>query len=219
MGSVIGEILPLALGIAISPLPIIAAILMLLSARPGGTSVGFLAGWIIGIALVTGIVTALAGSLSTSGGATPAWASWTKIVLGLLLVHRGVRSWRGRGEGNTTPKWLTAIESFTPVKAFGLGFLLSAVNPKNLILGVAAGVAIGTAGLSIGGEAVVIAVFTVLAACTVAIPVIAHLFAKNRMQAPLDAAKVWLQANNSAVMAVLLLVIGVVLIGKGIGTL
>ena len=39
MNLVIGEILPLAVGIAISPIPIIAAILMLLSPRAKGTSV------------------------------------------------------------------------------------------------------------------------------------------------------------------------------------
>jgi hypothetical protein len=45
----IGDILPLALGIMISPIPIIAAILMLLSPKAKGTSVGFLVGWVAGI--------------------------------------------------------------------------------------------------------------------------------------------------------------------------
>lgn len=41
MGSVLGEMLPLAVGVAISPIPIIAVILMLLSKRAGGASAGF----------------------------------------------------------------------------------------------------------------------------------------------------------------------------------
>ena len=46
MGSVIGDLLPLAVGVAVSPIPIIAAILMSLSKRAGSTSVGFaLAGY------------------------------------------------------------------------------------------------------------------------------------------------------------------------------
>ena len=49
MTAVIGDILPLALGVAISPIPIIAAILMLLSPKAKGTSVGFLVGWVLGI--------------------------------------------------------------------------------------------------------------------------------------------------------------------------
>ncbi len=48
---------------------------------------------------------------------------------------------------------------------------------------------------------------------------IGYLFAADRMRAPLDRLKAWLQDNNAVVMAVLLAVIGVVLIGKGIGGL
>ena len=114
---------------------------------------------------------------------------------------------------------MAAIDSFTFPKAAALGFALAAVNPKNLLMCAAAGTAIGGSALSGADQAVVIAVFTVLAACTVALPVIAYAVAKDRMRHPLDELKVWLQQNNTAVMAVLLLVIGVVLIGKGIGGL
>ena len=218
MGAVIGDILPLALGIAISPIPIIAAILMLFSPRAGGTSIGFLVGWILGIIVVVGVCTALAGSL-TAGSDSSTSTGWTKIVLGALLLLVGIRQWRGRNDVSATPKWMSAIDDFTPVKGLGLGFLLSAVNPKNLLMGVGAGVTIGSADLSVGNEAVAIAVFTVIAASTVAVPVIAYLFAKQRMRGPLDQLKVWLEENNATVMAVLILVIGVVLIGKGIGVL
>jgi hypothetical protein len=67
MGAVIGEILPFALGIAISPVPIIAVILMLFSKRAGSTSVGFLIGWLLGIIVATGIFTAIAGTLQSGG--------------------------------------------------------------------------------------------------------------------------------------------------------
>jgi threonine/homoserine/homoserine lactone efflux protein len=215
MNQVIGEILPYALGVAISPVPIIAAILMLFSARAASTGSGFLVGWILGIIVATAIFTALAGSLTTTGE-TPTWASWTKIVLGVLLLLVGIRQWLGRGGEHATPNWMTAIDGFSPVKALGLGFLLSALNPKNLLMAVAAGVAIGEAGLSTSDEVIAIAVFTVIAACTVAIPVIAYLIARDRMRRPLDSMKAWLQHNNATVMSVLILVIGVVLVGKGI---
>jgi len=100
MGAVIGEILPLAVGVAVSPLPIIAAILMLFSERAGSTSSGFLIGWILGIVVATAIFTALAGTLH-SGGEPSAVASWIKIGLGVLLLLVGARQWRGRG-GTTT---------------------------------------------------------------------------------------------------------------------
>ena len=129
MGAVIGDVLPLAIGIAISPIPIIAAILMLFSARATSTSTGFLLGWILGIVVATAVFTALAGTLKT-GGEPSAVASWIKIGLGVLLLLVGIRQWRGRGGQHDAPKWMAAIDDFTFPKALGLGFLLSGVNPE-----------------------------------------------------------------------------------------
>jgi len=114
---------------------------------------------------------------------------------------------------------MAAIDDVTPVKAVGLGFLLSAVNPKNLLLCVAAGVTIAGGGLDTGQEVIATAVFVVIAVSTVVVPVLGYALAKERMAHPLDELKVWLQQNNATVMAVLVLVIGVTLIGKGIGGL
>ncbi|GAA4234139.1 hypothetical protein GCM10022254_38320 [Actinomadura meridiana] len=50
MGEVIGDVLPLAVGVAISPIPIIAVILMLLTPWARATGLGFLGGWTAGIA-------------------------------------------------------------------------------------------------------------------------------------------------------------------------
>jgi threonine/homoserine/homoserine lactone efflux protein len=218
MGSIIGELLPLALGIAVSPIPIIAVILMLFSKRAGSTSVGFLIGWLLGIIIATGIFTAVSGSLTTDGEPSSS-SSWIKLVLGLLLFSVGARQWRSRHEPHEPPKWMAAIDDFTYPKALGLGFLLSAVNPKNLIMAAGAGVTIGSAGLSVGSEIGAIAIFTVIAASTVAVPVIAYLVAADKVRGPLDRLKAWLETNNSAVMGMLILVIGAVLLGKGISGL
>lgn len=218
MGSVIGEFLPLAVGIAVSPAAIIAAILMLLSKRATSTSIGFLLGWLIGIILATSIFTALAGMLQT-GGEPSTLSSWIKIVLGVLLFLVGARQWRARKEPHDPPKWMAAIEGLTFAKSLGLAILLAAVNPKNLIMAAAAGVIIGSAGLSVGSEIASIAVFTAISASTVAVPVVGYLVAKQKMRGPLDGLKLWLQTNNAAVMGMLILVVGTVLIGKGISGL
>ena len=63
MGTAVGEILPLAVGIAISPIPIIAAILMLLSPQAKGTSVGFLIGWVAGVVTAVVLFTLLSSVL------------------------------------------------------------------------------------------------------------------------------------------------------------
>lgn len=222
MNQVIGDILPLALGVAISPIPIIAAILMLLSPRARGTSVGFLAGWVVGIGVAVTVFTLLASVIPQQDPeASKPVAGTIKILLGLLLLVLALRQWRGRpkaGEQAALPTWMEAIGEMTGGRAFLLAFALAAVNPKNLIMAAGAGVLIGSADAGVGESTVAIAVFTMLAASSVAIPVIAYLVASERMSAPLESLRAWLVDHNAAVMAVLLLVIGVVMIGKGIGS-
>ena len=220
MGAVIGDILPLALGVAISPVPIIAAILMLLSPRAKATSVGFLLGWVVGIVIAVTLFTFLSSVLpsSDSDDSDPVRGT-IQVVLGVLLLLLSIRQFRNRpkpGEEPKLPKWMQAIDKVDFVKALGLGFLLSAVNPKNLLLAVGAGSAIGAAGLDGAETAGVIAVYTLIAACTVLVPVVGYLIAADRLRGPLDALRGWLARENTVIMGILVLVIGVDLIGKGI---
>lgn len=213
MGSVIGDFLPLAVGVAVSPIPVIAAILMLLGEHARSTSLGFAAGWLVGVVAATAIFTTV-GSAASGSSTT---VGWIKLALGLALLAEGLREWRARSGPASTPKWMAAIDEMKVPAGAGVGFLLAAVNPKNLMLCVAAGVQIGAAEMGGGGTVAAVVVFALIASSTVAVPVLAYQIAADRLRAPLDSLKSWLQINNKTVMAVLILVIGVVLIGKGIG--
>ncbi|MFC4223629.1 GAP family protein [Lysinibacter cavernae] len=222
MGPVIGEILPLAIGVTISPLPIIAAILMLLSPHARRTSLGFLVGWLAGIVIAVTVFTLVSSLIpATDPSASQPIAGVIKIVLGVLLLLLAVKQWRSRpkpGEDAALPKWMAAIDTMTVGRGLALGFVLAAVNPKNLIMAASAGTAIGLAALDVGPTIVAIVIFTVIAGASVAVPVIAYLVASDKLSATLESLRVWLVGNNAAIMAVLLLVIGVSQIGKGIGS-
>ena len=194
--------------------------LMLLSPRAKGTSVGFMIGWLLGIIIAIVVFTLLSSVIPQHSEAGSSVAGVIKIVLGVLLLFLALRQWRARpaeGQHASLPKWMSAIDSMTAGKAFGLAFVLAAVNPKNLLLAASAGLIIGGAGLGFGqGLALVIIIFVILAACTVVIPVIGYLIASARLSGPLDGLRGWLVENNATIMSVVLLVIGVEVIGKGL---
>ncbi|MEU6828860.1 GAP family protein [Nocardia beijingensis] len=219
MGAALGDLLPLAVGVAISPIPILAAILMILAAHGGAAARGFALGWVAGIAAATAIVVLLAGPLGGAGDRQPSAAgSWVRIVLGVLLLGLAVAQWRSRAD-TAVPGWMRAIDQLTIVKATVLGAALSAVNPKNLLLCLSAGVVIGSAGISVGEQAVAVVVFTVLAASSVVAVVLGYSLAADRLRVPLEWTRGWLQANNHVVMALVLVIMGAVVTGRGISGL
>jgi threonine/homoserine/homoserine lactone efflux protein len=222
MGSAIGQSLPVAVGVLISPLPIVAVVLMLVSRRAAVNATAFLLGWFLSVTVVTLVVAVLVGSATTDDGGPPAWAAWVKVVLGVLLVLLAVKQWRGRpqaGVAPETPKWMQAIDAFTPVRAFGLAVLLSAVNPKNLLLVVSGGAAIASASSDTSDQVAAAIVFALVASVGVATPVVISLAAGERAAAVLDELKAWMIQNNAVIMAVLLLVIGAKMIGDGISAI
>ena len=117
------------------------------------------------------------------------------------------------------PKWLRSIDQFTPVRSFAIGAALSAINPKNLAMSLAAGLSIAQAGLSTGAEAGTIVIYVLLAGATILGPLVVYLAMGQRATEILGGWRTWLADNNATVMSVLLLVFAVVLIGQGISGL
>ena len=217
----LGDLLPLALVIALSPIPIVACILMLFSARAHVNGPAFLLGWVLGVTAVTLGVRLLS---SSTGGADetadgPTLADGVTLALGLLLIALAVRQWRARpkpGQEVPLPAWMRSVDTIGPGRALGLGLLLSAANPKNLTMAVAAGVAMSEA-IAHGAAPVVLeVVFVVLASSSIGLLVLFDLVGGERAKRAMDGWRTWLVANNAAVMAVLFLVIGAKLIGEGL---
>jgi Sap, sulfolipid-1-addressing protein len=223
MGQAIGGSLPLAVGIALSPVPIIAVVLMLTSRRAKVNGPAFVLGWLIGLGVVGAIVLSLAGSggASTSGAPT-AWVSWVKIVLGVLLLLVAVRQFRARPHGDEEPqmpKWMATIDKTTPLAALGLAAVLSGANPKNLLLAVGGAAAIAGTGISGSQQALAYLVFALIGTLGVGIPVGIYFAMGARSEKLLAGLKDWMSAHNAVIMAVLCLIIAAKLIGDGISGL
>ena len=97
MGNDISSVLTFTVGVAISPVPVIAVILMLFSRRARANGPAFLLGWVLALAVVSAVVYLLADQSSpTTSSSASDTISWGKIVLGVLLLLLAVRNWRNR---------------------------------------------------------------------------------------------------------------------------
>jgi len=220
VGQGIGEVLTFAIGVAISPVPIIAVILMLFSQRARVNGLVFLLGWVLALGVVTTVVYVISdqSDAATSTSASDA-ISWGKIVLGVLLLLLAVRNWQNHpaaGAEPEMPTWMASVDTLSPGKALGLGVLLAGVNPKNLLLAAGAAAGLAQLGLPTNDAVVSLIVFIVVGSITIAGPVVYYLLGGEHAKTGLDSLKVWLSMHNAAVMAVLFLVFGVNLIAKGI---
>lgn len=220
VGPAIGQSLPIAVGVMVSPLPIVAVVLMLLSQNARANAFAFVLTWLVAIALLTGVVAFLAGAATGTDEAPPVWVSVVKILLGAGLLLLSVRSWRsrpGEGEEPPPPTWMAALDGFTPVKSAGLSAVLADVNPKNLLLVVSGGAAIASAAAgSTSAKVAATIVFAVVASLGVATPLVIYLALGDRAGAVLENLRSWLVHNNAGIMAVLLLVLGAKIVGDGI---
>jgi threonine/homoserine/homoserine lactone efflux protein len=198
----------------------VAVVLILVTerARPNGPA--YVAGWCVGLAAVLALVLVVAEGADADDDGQPAtWASVLKLLLGAALLLLTAGQWRKRNGVAETPTWMAALDRFTPVKAAGAGVLLSAVNPKNLLLVVAGGAAIAGTGIAAEQQLFAGFIFILVASLSVAAPVLIYLLFTERASVILDDLKDWLIAHNAAIMAVLFLVLGVKLMGDGISGL
>lgn len=208
--------LPMAVVIALSPFAIIPAIVLLLTPRPRAAAGAFLGGWALGVGLVTGAAV-VAADLVDAYGTSPRWVEWTRLVLGAALVVLGALRWRGRDAGGTPPAWLSGVKSATPRRALALGLTLSVANPKVLLLAVAGGIAIGAGAAGVAREVLGVVLFTAVSSLGVALPWFAFLAAPGPAMRMLERLRRWLEANADAVMAVVLMALGLALLAKGVG--
>lgn len=223
MGQAIGGSLPMAIGVALSPIPIIAVVLMLTTERARVNGPAFVIGWLVGLGVVGAIVLSLAGQGGANQAGAPAtWVGWVKIGLGVLLLLVALRELRNRprqGEEPPMPKWMGRIDKFKPAGTSGLAAVLAGANPKNLLLAVGGATTIAQTGITGAQQAIAYVVFALIGTIGVGTPVVMYFAMGERSERLLAELKDWMARHNPVIMSVLCLIIGFKLIGDGIGGL
>ena len=222
MGQAIGDLLPTALGVALSPVPIIAVILILGTPKARSNGPAFAFGWVVALVVVSTVVVLFSGDADDPDSGTSTTLATVELLLGVVFFFMASKQWRGRpkpGQEAPMPKWMATVDAFTPGKSLVLGGALAGANPKNLALTLAAAASIARAGLNGGETAVAIAVFVVIGSLTVAGPVLYYVFAGDNAAGPLATMKVFMSEHNAVIMMIVLLVLGAKLLGSGIAGL
>jgi len=204
--------------IALSPLSIIPAVLALHTDRPRPTGLAFLAGWLLGLAALVSVFVA-ASELVGSLDKPPGWASWVRIVVGAALIVFGGYKWVTRKKSEHSPAWMRKLSGLTPARAVLTAAVLAVVNPKVLFICIAAGLAIGTAGIGEAHAWLAVAYFVVIAGSTVLLPILAYVVSGERLAAPLTRLKEWMEQQHATLVAAILIVIGLMVLYKGIHAL
>ncbi|KPM52393.1 hypothetical protein ACG83_28855 [Frankia sp. R43] len=221
MGEAAEALLPLAVGAAISPLPIVAMILLLGAPRARASGPAFAVGWLVGLCAVAAIALAVADGRDYSAHSGPTAAVRViKGCLGVLFLWRAAQLWRHRPDGRhpaPQPTWMATIQSFGPRRSARLGALVAAANPKNLSLTVTAAAVVAQSGVSGLTQAGALAVYALLGTVGILTPLVAYLALGERARVPLDEWRRWMVAHNGPVMMVLFLLLGALLLGKAIG--
>lgn len=223
MGKAIGEILPLAVALAAGPLPIIAIVLILVSDDARAKGIGFVFGRIAGLALIVAVGLVIFSLIDDPALAHPDHPrpamSVARIVIGVLLVALAYRTWRRRGVPSRPNQLTRRVESLTPKGSVGLGLLVSAVDPASISLGFLAGLDVAAARLPTATAVIVAVAFIALSTLTITVPLAGYLAGGQAARDRLVGVKGWLLSNEKAVMMVLFVVIGAMLIGRGISGL
>ena len=218
MGAFPAEVFPLAVATAVSPLPLVVLLVVLLTPRAVPNGVAFACGWASALLLVGAATATLVGAgagLDERGSVV----SSLEVLVGLLLLLLAVRQWSRRPRGGaeaTVPRWLLVADRSTPRRAFAIGAVLVLANPKNLALTVAAAGAIARTGAGAVAELTALLLFAALGTAGLAVPLTLRIVMGSRAAGLLTRWRRWLVRHGTPIACAVLAVIGALLVLRGL---
>jgi Sap, sulfolipid-1-addressing protein len=216
MSDAIRETLPLAIAIAVSPVPIVAIVLMLVADDARGNALACLAGWALSLVALATLAAVLGLDIGGSGGS----AAVAQLVLaGILVVLIVVELHQRRREAGAPPRWLRLLDGMRPGRAFAFGIGIVVLNAKDGSLTLAAGGKLAGTDASLPAAAVALALFVVVASAGLAVPIILRFTFSDRATPWLHRTHAWLERHGSTAVLATLALLVVLLAAQGLSGL
>ncbi|WP_029258456.1 MULTISPECIES: GAP family protein [unclassified Microbacterium] len=237
MGELILALVPVALGVVLSPLAIMALVAVLLSRDARMNGITYLIGWFLGLGGLMTLCLWLFPLLAVHElGEPPLWVPIVRVLLGLFLIGSAVWVYRkGRAHiaqmaaassprevvaaSPQLPGWLHSVESFRPGRTLLLGLGLFVLNPVDASCAILAALDISLSDVDRSTGLWVAVVFVVIGTLPIALPVLYVVVRGADAQPLLDRVRTWIAGNTHVLNAALLLVIGALQLEKGISAL
>jgi threonine/homoserine/homoserine lactone efflux protein len=213
-------LLPLALVVGLSPVAIMPGVLLLMTPRPVANGLGYLGAWLVALGAVVTAAVAL-GRLFEAGQTSDETVGWVKMATGVVFLTLAFVTWVRRppaGVAKPAPRWMAALDRYTPAESARLGALLATTNPKNLAMAVAAGAEIAVFVDGGGRTAAGVLVFVLVGSVGVATPVVGRTLIGQRADPALRRSKAWLDRNTTLLTVAVLVLLGLLLLVNALPT-
>ncbi|BCO88985.1 MULTISPECIES: GAP family protein [Mycobacterium avium complex (MAC)] len=215
-GLLLAKLTAPALVVALSPVPIVVALVLLIhNERPHSSSVAYLVGRASSLAVLTTALMRGPRLIDRLLGPAPPWTDWLVIGVGVALVVFGARLWWRRTHAASQSGWQGKVGRITPTVAAAIGMFPMLANPKVLAASAAAGTEISTVGLPATSAVVAVAYYVALANSTVAAPVLAYLVIGPRIDSHLERIRHCIDARRHAMTAITLVIVGLAVVLYG----
>lgn len=201
MGHTATRILLYAVVAAASPVGLVATFAVLTSRRGRGNGLAFVAGFVLGQSAAF-IVAYIIGSAATAGQAAGhrTFSAALELALGIGLLMLAWPERRREGKARDGPSrtraLLARLQGLRPRTAFTVGALLGVGGIKRLSITIIAGASVGVAGLAPAEDALLGAIYVVVASVLIWLPITGYLVAGKRASDWMSNADTWLLANE-----------------------
>lgn len=224
----LGPTLPMAMGLALSPVAATTALVLLPAPRGRIKTLLFLAGWyavLFAVMALAMVFTDAADEDDPTG--TAEGIDILHLVFGILFFLLAIAAWikrpaRDREDGvplegeEAKPGMMARLDGLGIWACFGVGVAEAVLIIKNIPLGVSAGATLGRADLSTAGGLGTVAILTAVASLSILIPLVAVLIGGSRATGSLRQARAWIEAHMTAITLVVLIVFGTIFLGEGL---